>query len=66
MVDTVVGVTKMGNNVPRAGLEHTYLALQHVGSLMAPLYPRLHVYADPYLRGSVQTTTIHRGHSKQK
>ena len=41
-----VGVMKMGNIVPRAGLEPTSLVFQasvpplhHVGSLMSPLYP---------------------------
>ena len=53
-----VGVTKMGNIVPRGGLEPTslpfwacVLPLHHVDSLMSPLYPRLPVYAAPYLRG---------------
>ena len=46
------GVMKLGNIVPRAGLEPTSLVLrsrvlplQHIGSLMSPLYPRLTVYA---------------------
>ena len=41
----VVGVKKMGNIVPRAGIEPIYLAcwssvlpLHHTGSLMSPLY----------------------------
>ena len=40
-------VTKMGNAMPRAGLEPTPLAFQasvlplhHIGSLKSPLYPR--------------------------
>ena len=55
---TVVGVMKIGNIVPRAGLEPTSLAfwasvlpLHHVGSLTSPLYPRPHVYAVHYPRG---------------
>ena len=54
----VVGVMKVGNIVPRVGIECTYLAFQasvlplyQVDSLMSPLYPRLPVYAVPYLRG---------------
>ena len=53
----VVGVMKMGNIVPRAGLEPTSLAfrasvqLLHIGSLISPLSPRLPVYAAPSLRG---------------
>ena len=53
-----MGVMKMGNIVPTAGIKPTYLAfwasvllLHHVGSLMSPLYPCLCVYADPCLRG---------------
>ena len=52
----VVGVTKMGNIVNRAGLEPTFLAswasvlpFHYVDSLMSPLYPRLPVCAAPYL-----------------
>ena len=47
----VVGVMNMGNAVPRAGLEPTYLAfrtsvlsLHHVGSLMSPIYLHSPVY----------------------
>ena len=54
----VIGVIKMGNIVPRAGIEPTSLAykasvlpFQQVGSLMSPIYPHLPVYAAPYLRG---------------
>ena len=54
----VVGVTKMGNNVPRAGLELTSLALQasvlplhHIDSLKSPLYPRLPGWVAPCFRG---------------
>ena len=49
---------KMGNTVPRVGLEPTSLAfwasvlpLHHTGSLMSPLSPRLPVDAAPCLRG---------------
>ena len=50
---TVVGVMKMGNTVPRVGLEPTSLAFQasvlplhHIGlPLMPPLYPRLQLLA---------------------
>ena len=55
---SVMGVTKMGNTVPRAGFEPTSLAfrdsvlpLQNAGSLMSPLCPRLPVYAVLCLRG---------------
>ena len=54
----VMGVMKMGNIVPRAGLEPTSLAFQasvlplhHVGSLMSPLYPCPLVYVALCLRG---------------
>ena len=53
----VMGVTKMGNIVPRAGFELTSLAfwtsvlpLHHTGSLISPIYPRLPIYAAPCLR----------------
>ena len=46
MATSVMGMTKMGNIVPRAGLELTslafrasVLALHYVGSLMSPLTP---------------------------
>ena len=52
------GVMKMGNIVPRAGLETTSLTFQasvllldHIRSLMSPLYSRLPVYAALCLRG---------------
>ena len=62
----VVGVTKMGNILPRAGIKPTYLAfgasvlpLHHVGSLMSPQYSRPPVYVTLCHRGqSVQTTTL--------
>ena len=54
-VTSIVGVMKMGNTVPRAGIEPTSLAfrayvppLHHIGSLISP---RLPVYAAPCLRG---------------
>ena len=53
----VVGVTKMGNIVPRVGIEPTSLAfrvsvlpLHDIGSLMSPLCPRQPVYAAACLR----------------
>ena len=64
MTTSIVGVMKMGNNVPRADIESTSLAfrtsvlpLHHIGSLMSPLYPRSPVDAAPCLM-SVQTITI--------
>ena len=58
MDTSIVGVMKMGNIVPRAGIEPISLAfsvsvlpLHHIGSLMSPLYPHPPVYAAPYLRG---------------
>ena len=51
-------VMKIGNIVPRAGLEPTSLAFRgnvlqfhHVGSLIPPLYPRPPVYVAPCLGG---------------
>ena len=56
-IDSVMGVMKMGNIVPRVEIKLTSLAFQasllplhHVGSLMLSLYPRLPVYASPCLR----------------
>ena len=53
-----VSVMKMGNIVPRVGIEPTPLAFQadvlpvhYVGSLMSPLYPHPPAYAAPCLRG---------------
>ena len=50
-----MGVTQMGNTMPRAGLETTSLAfwasvrpLHQVGTLMSPLYPCPHVYSADY------------------
>ena len=53
----VVGVIKMGNIVPRAGLEHTSLAF--LGSLL-PLYPDVTIIPMPTrLCSSLpQTTTL--------
>ena len=58
MATSAVGVMKMGNNVPRAGLKPTSLAfwasvlpLHHVDSLMSPLSPHPPVYAAQCLRG---------------
>ena len=67
LATSIVGVIKMGNNVPRTGLKPTSLAfqlnvlpLQHIGSLISLLYPRLSIYAASWLdlQGSVQTTTV--------
>ena len=64
--DTLVGVMKMGNIAPRAGIEHTSLAFQasvlplhHVGSLMSSLYPCPPVYAAPCLRGQCRLLHIY-------
>ena len=58
MATIVVGVMKIGNMVPRAGLECTsqafwasVLPLHCVGFLMSTLCPCLPVYAAPCLRG---------------
>ena len=58
MTTTVVDQVKMGNIVPRTGIEATSLAfrasvlpLHYIGSLISPLYPCLPVYAGPGLRG---------------
>ena len=55
---SVMGVMKMGNIVPKAGIEPITLVLQpsvlplhHVGSLMSPLYPHPPVYVAACLRG---------------
>ena len=52
----IMGEMKMGNIVPRVGMEPTSLAIQasvlplhQIGFLMSPLYPP--VYAAPCLRG---------------
>ena len=43
---------KMGNIVPRAGIEPTSLAFRaNVGFLMSPLYPYPPVHAAPCFRG---------------
>ena len=64
----LLGVMKIGNIVPRVGIEPRSLAfrasvlpLHHVGSLMAPLYPYLPVYAAPYLRGQCSLLQYHYG-----
>ena len=53
-----MGVMKMGNIVPRVGLEPTYLAfwasvlsLHHIGPLISPLYACSPVYVALSLRG---------------
>ena len=50
MATSVMDMMKMGNIVPRAGLEPSYLAfpasvlpLYHIGSLMSPLYTHAHI-----------------------
>ena len=55
---TVVGVMKMGNTMPRVGLEPTslpfwasVLPLHHIGCLVSPLYTCPPVCAAPCLRG---------------
>ena len=60
-----MGVMKMGNTLPRVGIEPTSLAFQasvlllhHVGSLMSPICPCPPVYAAPLPQRPVQTTTI--------
>ena len=62
-----MGVTKMGNAVPRAGIEPTSLAiwasvqpLHNIGSLTSKLYPGLPVYAALYLRLRGQCKLLHR------
>ena len=66
METNVVGVTKMGNILPRVGIEHTSLAFQasvltlhHVGSLMSLLYLRPPVCAAPCLRGQCRLLQFH-------
>ena len=58
LVSSVVGVIKMGNIVPRAGIEPksltfwaNVLPLHHVGSLMSSLYPCTPVYVATCLGG---------------
>ena len=70
IIDTVMGVMKMGNIVPRAGLKPTSLAfwasmlpLHQVGSLTALLYRRPPVYVALLPQGSVQTTILPRYHA---
>ena len=55
---SVMGLMKMGNTVPRGGLECTFLVfranalpLHQIVSLMSPLCPCLPIYAAPCLRG---------------
>ena len=55
---SVVGVMKMGNMVPRVGIEPTSLTfwatmlpLYHVGSLVSPLCPLSPVYVALCFRG---------------
>ena len=67
MATNVVGVMKMGNIVPRAGLESTSLVfwdsmlpLHHVGSLMSPLFPQPPVYSARCLRGQCRLLQLYR------
>ena len=60
-----MGVTKMGNIMPRAGIESTSLAFQasvlklhHVGLPDVTTIPILPIYAAPLPRRSVQPITI--------
>ena len=53
-----MGMMKMGNSVPRVGIEPPSLAFQasvlplhHVGSLLSPIYPHLPICTAPCLRG---------------
>ena len=62
----VMGVMKMGNIVPRAGVEPTSLAfrtnvppLHHVGSLTSLEYPCAPVYTAPALRGQYRLLHKH-------
>ena len=60
--NNVEGVMKMGNIVPRAGIEPISLTCQasllhHISSLMSPLCPCLSAYAAPCLRG--QCSLLH-------
>ena len=56
-VDIVMCVLKIGNTVPRVGVEPTYVALWasvlplHYIPLLSPLCPRPPVYAAPCLTG---------------
>ena len=67
MVNSVMGLTKMGKIVLRAGLIPkclafwaSVLALHHLVSLMSPLYPRLLVYAAPCLRDQCRLLKYHK------
>ena len=60
---SVVGEMKMGNIVPRAGIEPTSLAswasvlpFHHVGSLMSPLYIPMPIYM--LIASEVSSTTL--------
>ena len=52
---SAMGVMKMGNIVPRAGIKPIYLAFRASvlpsHHIVSPLSPRPPVYATPYLRG---------------
>ena len=66
MATSVMGMMKMGNTVPRVGLEPTTLTshtsvipLHHIGSLMSPLYPHPPVSVALCLRGQCRVLTTH-------
>ena len=66
METDVMGVMKMWNIVPRAGIEYTSLTfpasvlrLHHVSSIMSSLSPRLSVYAAPCHRGQCRLLYIY-------
>ena len=53
--DNIVGLMKIGNIVPRAGLKPSSLAFwasvlpfHHIGSLKSPLYPRMQLLASEF------------------
>ena len=65
MATSVMGVIKMVNIVPRAGIKPTSLAFQasalplhYIGSLMASPYPNPPVYAAPCLRSQCRLQHI--------
>ena len=63
--DIVVDVMKMGNTVPKAGIEPRSLAFSvHIGSLMSPICPCLPDYAATSVRG--QYSLLHSSHRNCK
>ena len=66
MTTSIMAVTKMGNTVPRAGIEPTslifranVLPLHHIESLMSPLFPHQPVYMALCLRGQCRLLHMH-------